>query len=80
MRPFPIPASDFINIPLRNIQGSGELRIFDLAGNMVLHESNIQSNGDMLKVNVSGLASGSYIFNLSLDNGNSTSFTVIVNR
>jgi hypothetical protein len=47
---------------------------------MVLHEPNIQSNGEMLKVNVSTLASGSYIFNLSLDNGNSTSFTVIVNR
>jgi hypothetical protein len=80
IRPFPIPASDFINIPLRNIQGSGELRIFDLAGNMVLHEPNIQSNGETLKVNVSTLASGSYIFNLSLDNGNSSSFTVIVNR
>ena len=80
IRPFPIPASDFINIPLRNIQGSGELRIFDLAGNMVLHESNIQSNDNMLKVNVSTLASGSYIFTLSLDNGTSSSFTVIVNR
>lgn len=80
VKPFPIPASNFINIPLPSIEGAGDLKVYDMAGNLVMTESNIQNNGKILKVDVSRLASGSYIFNLDLNNGKKSSFTVIVNK
>ena len=80
VKPFPIPASNFINIQLPSIEGAGDLKVYDMAGNLVMTESNIQNNGKILKVDVSRLASGSYIFNLDLNNGKKSSFTVIVNK
>ena len=80
IEPFPIPASHVINIPLPGIHGTGDLKVYNLVGNLVLSESNIDKYAKMLKVDVSTLASGSYVFNLSLGDGNNSSFTVIVGR
>jgi hypothetical protein len=80
IKPFPIPASNFINIPLPSIEGSGDLKVYDMAGNLVLTESNIENNGEIMRLDVSRLASGSYLFNIDLNNGKKSSFTVIVNK
>jgi hypothetical protein len=80
IKPFPIPASNFINIPLPSIEGSGDLKVYDMAGNLVMTESNIENNGEIMRLDVSRLASGSYLFNIDLNNGKKSSFTVIVNK
>jgi hypothetical protein len=80
IKPFPIPATNFINIPLPSIEGRGDLKVYDVTGNLVMTELGIKNNGGLLKVDVSRLASGSYIFNLNLHNGKNSSFTVIVNK
>ena len=80
IKPFPIPATNFINIPLPSIEGLGDLKVYDVTGNLVMTELGIKNNGGLLKVDVSRLASGSYIFNLNLHNGKNSSFTVIVNK
>lgn len=53
---FPNPASDFIMVP---IDGSAEVRLFDLTGNEVLHE---HTQG---RINVSMLPNGFYFLNVS---------------
>ncbi len=78
--PFPNPARDIINIPLSGVEGAGELFISDLSGKVVSTQNVSVNNGSKLVVDVSELPSGIYVFSMNFDNGESSTFNVVVTK
>ncbi len=75
---YPNPANAEVNIPLNENFGAVSLTITDMSGKVV-NTQNIEMAGSILTVDVTNLASGSYVFNVS--NGEKTEvITVSVNR
>jgi hypothetical protein len=75
---YPNPANAEINIPLNENFGAVSLTITDMQGKVVSTQ-NIEMAGTLLTVDVTTLATGSYVFNLS--NGEKSEvITVSVNR
>ena len=77
--PYPNPAVSTISIPLNNLKGDATLTIVDLSGKVIRNEK-VNVNGSILKVDVSALASGSYVFNMNFENGKTAQFRVAVNK
>jgi len=75
---YPNPANAEVNIPLNENFGAVSLTITDMSGKIVSTQ-NIEMAGSILTVDVTTLASGSYVFNVS--NGEKSEvITVSVNR
>jgi hypothetical protein len=75
---YPNPANAEVNIPLSEDFGAVNLTITDMSGKLVSSQ-NIEMIGSILTVDVTTLASGSYVFNVS--NGDKSEvITVSVNR
>jgi len=80
MTPYPNPTSNMLIVRMNGQQGAAWLRVFDLAGKQVL-ESKIGVGGDqLLNVDVSSLASGTYLFHMEFDNGKRSDFRVVVTK
>jgi len=80
MTPYPNPTSNMLSVRMNGQQGAALLRVFDLAGKQVL-ESKIGVGGDqLLNVDVSSLASGTYLFHMEFDNGKRSDFRVVVTK
>jgi hypothetical protein len=80
-KPFPNPASQFINIPLANIpNGNVEVQIFDLNGRIVKTEMVNISNTSVLQVNTTDISTGTYIFNLKYSDNKVSSFPVVISK
>jgi hypothetical protein len=78
--PYPNPVTNLLTIPVRkNIKGNVLIEIFDLTGKLVLSSTKRLAD-EALKINVSSLSHGSYIFQLTFSNGSKDSFKVSVNR
>ncbi|MEO9257446.1 MAG: PA domain-containing protein [Crocinitomicaceae bacterium] len=77
--PYPNPAVSTISIPVNNLKGDATLTIVDLSGKVIRNEK-VNLDGSMLKVDVSALASGSYVFNMNFENGKTAQFRVAVNK
>lgn len=77
--PFPNPATDLIRIPLNGFSGKADLQVFDLAGNKV-SESRVALSGESLTMNVGGFSNGVYIFQMNFDNGQRSTFRVVVTK
>ncbi|UKN01136.1 T9SS type A sorting domain-containing protein [Paracrocinitomix mangrovi] len=60
---YPNPANVEVNIPMGENYGAIALTITDMAGK-VISTQNIEMQGPVLKVDVSSLASGTYLFNV----------------
>ena len=80
VKPFPIPAAHILNIPVPNVDASISLMVYDMAGNLVLSQSEIQKDGNVLKVDVSALPAATYVFNLMMQDGKASNFNVVVGR
>ncbi len=78
--PFPNPSKDIVNIPLADADGTGQITIMDLSGKVVSSQKIGTSNGSNLKVNVSELPAGVYVFNVMFDNGTISTFNVAVTK
>lgn len=76
---YPNPASDNINIPVNGMTGKASLQIVDLAGKVVRNQQ-FELNGSVLKVDVSTIAAGSYIFNMNFENGKTAHIRVAVRK
>ena len=58
--PFPIPATDFVNVPLEAAFTGGSVEMLDLAGK-VLFQQRIAAGQSFLQFDVASLASGTYV-------------------
>jgi hypothetical protein len=76
---FPNPAKDKITIQVAGFNGDANVTVSDLAGKVVMTESVNVINGQF-NLNVNGLNSGMYIFNMSMNDGKSSKFNVVVNK
>jgi hypothetical protein len=78
--PYPNPASDVIMIPLVGQSGAATLQIFDLAGAKVAEQRVSMGGNDLLTVNVNGISNGAYVFQMNFENGQFSTFRVVVSR
>jgi hypothetical protein len=77
--PYPNPATQFLNIPLNNLNGAAQLNIFDATGRMI-SSNNVNVQNNTLTVDVQDMATGIYTFTMSFDNGKTSSFKVMINK
>lgn len=78
--PYPNPATNLLTVPIRKkVEGKIFVEVFDLAGKLVLSENKIISN-EQLKLNVSSISNGAYLFKLTFSDGTHDQFKVSVNR
>lgn len=77
--PFPNPTTEFLNIPLNNMNGNAQLNVFDANGRLISTE-NVSVSNNVLTVDVQNFANGVYTFSMSFDNGKSSTFKVMVNK
>ncbi|MGE0561753.1 MAG: PA domain-containing protein [Flavobacteriales bacterium] len=78
--PYPNPATNLLTLPVRNkVEGKVLVEVFDLSGKLVLSENNTIGN-ESLKINVSSISNGAYLFKLNFANGSFDQFKVSVNR
>lgn len=64
---YPNPVNDVLNITSKNNVAINTITITDLAGRVVKSEGNVSN------INVSGLASGTYLIDITTDNGKASS-------
>lgn len=76
---YPNPVLNILTIPLNGLAGFGTLNIIDLSGKIILSEQ-VNLSDSKLKVDVSNIAAGMYVFNLNLDNGKTSTFNVVVSK
>lgn len=77
--PFPNPAVESITIPLNGYEDAEAIDVFDMTGKHIMSVP-AAFMGAKLKVDVSNLAGGQYVFKMVTSEGNSTSFNVVVAR
>jgi hypothetical protein len=75
---YPNPAKDVVTVKV-NANGNAKLIVTDLAGRTVSSE-NVSIADGKFKTNVSGMNSGTYVFNLTYDNGSKSQFKVVVTK
>lgn len=76
---YPNPANAIVNIPLKENFGAVSLTITDMTGKIVNTQS-VSMVSNMLTVDVTNLATGTYVFNVLNSENKSEIFTVSVNR
>lgn len=74
-RAFPNPANDQVTVSL-NAEGSAVLTVSDVTGKVAMNETITLENGST-SVNIAGLASGVYTFNVALETGETSTFNVV---
>lgn len=77
--PYPNPTTEFLNIPLNNLNGAAQLNVFDATGRLVSTE-NVNVENNVLTVDVQNFSTGIYTFTMAFENGKSSSFKVMVNK
>jgi hypothetical protein len=77
--PYPNPTTEFLFIPLKDLNGKASLEIFDANGRL-MSANNVVVVDNKLKVDVKELSSGMYTFNMAFENGKITSFKVMVTK
>ncbi|HRD52625.1 MAG TPA: T9SS type A sorting domain-containing protein, partial [Flavobacteriales bacterium] len=78
--PYPNPTPNWVRVPLKDIQGTVGVRVFNAAGSQVLGKSTQVGADGILTVDMVGLSNGLYLFKLDLNNGRSTEFRVQLNK
>jgi len=77
---YPNPVKDVISIPVGNLTGDASLEIMDITGKIVKTQKVSFVTNDVLRVDVSNMSNGTYIFKLTSDNGSANTFKVSVNK
>ncbi len=80
IKPFPVPATHILHIPMVNMVNEGSLFVYDMAGTLVLNQEELVKDGNVLKVDVSSLPSATYLFHIQTLDGKVSSFNVVVGR
>ncbi|MGB0882947.1 MAG: PA domain-containing protein [Vicingaceae bacterium] len=77
---YPNPVKDIISIPVGKLEGDAVLEVTDITGKVVRTQKVSFATNDVLKVDVSDISNGTYIFKLALANGSVNTFKVSVNK
>jgi hypothetical protein len=77
---FPNPTANQVNIPIGNYFGKTLIDIYDIAGKKVKSLNLITTSFETIKINVSNLDNGAYLFKMLFENGSYSNFNVIVNN
>ena len=77
---FPNPTAHVLNIPIGNNDGLTLIDVFDIAGKKVKSLNVTTTSFEVLKVNVSDLDNGAYIFRMNFEDGSFSNFNVVVNN
>jgi hypothetical protein len=72
---YPNPANEKVTVSIEG-EGMASLNITDISGKTVMTNS-INLIGGKSDVNIAGLESGMYIFNITLENGKTAQFNVV---
>ena len=78
--PFPNPTANEINIPVGNNYGQTLIDVYDITGKKVKSLNITTSSFEIIKVNVSDLDNGAYIFKMNFEDGSFSNFNVVVNN
>ena len=78
--PFPNPTTNEINIPVGANFGPTLIDVYDIAGKKVKSLNVTTSSFEILKVNVSDLDNGAYIFKMNFEDGSFSNFNVVINN
>jgi hypothetical protein len=79
LTPYPNPTTQFLNIPLNNMDGAAQLNIFDANGRLISSD-NVSVENNTLTVDVQNMATGIYTFTMAFENGKSSTFKVMINK
>ena len=74
-RVFPNPANDVVTVSI-NADGAATMEVVDIAGKVAMNSAIKFVNGSV-KVDMSSLESGVYIFNITLENGQTSKINVV---
>jgi len=77
--PYPNPTTEFLNIPLNNLNGAAQLNIFDANGRLISTD-NVSVQNNTLTVDVKNMATGIYTFTMAFENGKTSTFKVMINK
>jgi hypothetical protein len=72
---YPNPATEVVTVSM-DAEGSAKLKVTDVTGKIALESSVSLVNGKT-EVNIAALESGVYIFNVTLENGQTSQFNVV---
>lgn len=75
---YPNPTSDVININVPDNLGKVLVDVYDVTGKQVHAIQSTLSTGGVLRVDVSDLENGAYVFNLKFENGSYSNINVVV--
>ncbi len=76
---YPNPATEMVTIPLKDDKGNAVLTIVDLTGKVVSVQ-NVTAKGNVLVLDVTSIANGTYKVSAAFENGCSNNFTFVVGR
>jgi hypothetical protein len=76
---FPNPAVDKITVQVAGFAGDAAVTVTDLSGKVVMTKDVTVVNGQF-NLNVTGLNSGMYVFNMTMADGKSSKFNVVINK
>lgn len=80
LTPFPNPTSAQLSIPMQGQTGNALLQVFDAKGALVIDEQVQVGPNNILNMNLGALDRGVYMFHMNFDNGNRSSFRVVVSQ
>lgn len=77
---YPNPAVDMLTIPFANKEGNATINITDVTGKTVSTQQVNLTGVNTLKLDVTSIESGMYVFNVSYENGTTSTFNVVINK
>ncbi len=78
--PFPNPANDMLRIPVSGVNGKANLQIFNAAGARIADRQVSVGGDNLLTVNVNDIPAGVYVFNMTFESGQISTFRVVVSK
>ena len=78
---YPNPAVNMLTIPFNNNkEGNAVINIIDATGKVVSTQVNDLTGVNTLQLDVTNIAAGMYVFNISYENGANSTFNVLINK
>jgi len=77
---YPNPAVDMLTIPFANKEGNATINVFDVTGKLVLTANENLTAVNTLKLDVTSIEAGMYVFNVTYENGTTSTFNVVINK
>ena len=78
--PFPNPATNELYIPIGNNSGSAVIDVYDVAGKLVITNTVLTSSNENLRMDISTIDNGAYIFKMRFEDGSFSNFNVVVSK